>query len=581
MVGTPVERHGRRGGAARRIEGPILALLAAGAFVLGFFGFSEAFKASGESRPFLDLLYLTLQLFALESGAAVRAGNWMLDTARFLAPSVAAYAAIKAVLSLFRDRLSAWRLPFLRRHSLVCGRSPLSAHLVRNLVERGGRVAALADNAAEAARLGRLGAIPVVGEGRDPDVLKKAGLRRASQVIAVYDQDGLNAETAVRAFLLAEKRRGPALRVFAHIIDPALCNSLRERAFRAEKADAAELEFFNVYDAGVRALLDETNPFALRTSGSAPVIAVLGLGTFGQSLLWHLARRWKAAGGSPTLDVIAHDPQAVRVRDSLDALFPRFRDVCRILPVVPRAEASPVPPQAADDLKAADVVYICFDDEALSLRTALDLAQRGGLNAREIVVRTNGESGLSALLASDPAGGSASPRLRAFPLFERACRPEIVCGGMHETVARALHQAYSRHRDETGLPAGEGALPWEGLSPRLRESNRSQARDIGPKLAAIGCGLAFLSDWEADGFAFSPSEIETLSELEHERWMTDHLAEGWRFAPGPKDPRRKTHPDLVPWADLPEPVRELDRIFIRDLPRILAGVDLQIVRRGG
>ena len=55
-----------------------------------------------------------------------------------------------------------------------------------------------------------------------------------------------------------------------------------------------------------------------------------------------------------------------------------------------------------------------------------------------------------------------------------------------------------------------------------------------------------LTALDADSFAFTPEEVERLAEMEHERWLAERRALGW--TPGPRDPQKKTNPNLVPWA---------------------------------
>ena len=72
----------------------LVALLGLAAFVLGVVGFTGFFAALGEPRSFWDVLYLTLQLFILESGSVSGPVPWELEVARLLAPTVAAYTAV-------------------------------------------------------------------------------------------------------------------------------------------------------------------------------------------------------------------------------------------------------------------------------------------------------------------------------------------------------------------------------------------------------------------------------------------------------------------------------------------------------
>jgi len=66
--------------------------------------------------------------------------------------------------------------------------------------------------------------------------------------------------------------------------------------------------------------------------------------------------------------------------------------------------------------------------------------------------------------------------------------------------------------------------------------------------------------------------------LEHQRWEIERRQDGWR--PGPaRDPARKLSPYLVPWENLPEEIKDLDRDAIRALPTFLARAGFAITRR--
>ena len=59
-----------------------------------------------------------------------------------------------------------------------------------------------------------------------------------------------------------------------------------------------------------------------------------------------------------------------------------------------------------------------------------------------------------------------------------------------------------------------------------------------------------------------PAELvdltERLAENAHDVWARQRMAEGWTYG-AQRDDARKTHPDLVPYAELPDSEREYDR----------------------
>jgi hypothetical protein len=65
--------------------------------------------------------------------------------------------------------------------------------------------------------------------------------------------------------------------------------------------------------------------------------------------------------------------------------------------------------------------------------------------------------------------------------------------------------------------------------------------------------------------------------MEHDRWAADRYLDGWTYAPE-RDNRRKHHPQLIPYADLSEPMKDLDRFAVRLIPTLLARSGRGVVR---
>lgn len=141
-----------------------------------------------------------------------------------------------------------------------------------------------------------------------------------------------------------------------------------------------------------------------------------------------------------------------------------------------------------------------------------------------------------------------------------------------DAIARAIHEEYYRAalRNDPNAPAKNPSLrSWEELPADLKASNREQAEDISEKLRLVGYEIQPLEDGTDATFEPSPDEVERLAIHEHERWCERQRRQGWIHGPR-KDPDRKTHPCLVPWAQLPEIERRKDFDTVRNLPRLLA-----------
>jgi hypothetical protein len=148
---------------------------------------------------------------------------------------------------------------------------------------------------------------------------------------------------------------------------------------------------------------------------------------------------------------------------------------------------------------------------------------------------------------------------------------------MLETIARAIHESYRKAQASSTNAKDVTMLDWEKLPAYLKESNREQADNIFEKLRRIGCTVHKVNRRRVALLSFTKEEIEIMSEMEHERWNTERLTDGWKLGKT-KDVQRKISPYLVPWKDLLENVKEWDRETVRKIPELLAGVGLEARR---
>ena len=554
------------------------------ALLLGYIGFARHAAAAGQPRSATDLLYLTLQLFTLESGAVSGHKGWELELARLLAPAVAAYTAVQALAEIFYQQLQLVRVRFIRDHVVMCGLGRKGYLLAQGFRQRGDRVVAIEqdedNDLIEQCR--EQGVIVLIGNAGNQELLRQARVRKARYVVSVCGDDGANAEVAVHARELAEDRQGKALMCILHLVDPQLCDLLREREIEMGKMDAFRLEFFNVFDSGARVLLKEYPAFSEGQSRRAHLL-VIGLGRMGESLVVHAARGWHArhTAAAERLRVTVIDREAERKTESLCLRYPQLGKVCELVaqpmdvhwPEFQRADFLFDPDGRCD----VTIVYVCLDDDSLGLSAALALRQRVREHRIPIVVRMEQDAGLATLLGGMDGGGGFE-NLHAFGLLDRTCRPDLLLGGTHEIIARAIHEGYVGYRErlDEELQVDPAMVPWESLTEEFRESCRRQADHIGLKLKAVGCGLSPLTDWDAELFKFGSEEVEQMARMEHQRWMDERRRDGWRL--GPRDSKAQTNPNLVPWEQLPEEIKELNQDMVRRFPAFLARVGLQTYR---
>lgn len=542
--------------------------LGVGAVVLGIIGWREQLTDAGlPARP-IDAFYLTIQLFTLQVSGVPDADGFplTLQLARFVAPAVAGYAAFRAFLAIFREASQRLSVRYARDHVIVCGLGDAGLRMVRSLRSEGRRVVAIerSPDAAGVEIARDAGARVVIGDARDPNLLSRVGLDRATQVLALCGQDAVNGEVALALADLTADRQGSALDCRIHIADLGLSARLRTRELGRRPAPGVAIDFFNLFEAGARVMFARHPPFPDRARQAR--VAVVGGGDFGRAVIIELARLWSVADRDRPLDLVYVASGGEAELAALDLRFPGLGTVCAIEVM----NADPQAPDLADrlvDPARVTPVYVCLDDEADGLAVSLALTRSLRPALDPVVVRTEHDRGLANLLERR-AGGEATPR--PFGLLDASCDPEVVFGGVWETMARAAHENYVAEAHARGETAATNpaAVPWTDLPESLRESNRDQARHAGAKLRAIGARPAPVVTAGGGEAQLTEEEVEQLAVMEHERWCEERRRQGWTI--GPKDHTARTTPHLVPWDELDDETRELDRDAIRALPRLLA-----------
>jgi len=566
----------------------LLFILWVGAFVLGYIGLSKAALKQGEELKPLDLIYRNLQLVLFESGAVPSPVPWELEIARFALPALAAYTAIQALAILFREQTQVLRLWFTRDHVVICGLSRKGLLLAKNLLAENRRVVVIELNEGNELieQLRVRGAIVVLGDATDPAVLRRASVMRARYLIAVCEDDGTNAEIAFQAQNLVNELDRNPLTCIIHVVDPRLCELLREKELGGITFPGLRLELFNVYERGAQLVLEEYPPFELdgKELDRSPHVLLVGMGKMGESLVTRLAYAWHSSYQNSTvpLRVTVLDLEAEEKLACLESRYPHLVVCCNFSPIsmdVTSSRFYDTHDLFESDSRGVDITYICFDHDSLGLNVGLTLSRLRGEREIPIVVRMIEERGLALLLGKGEEDGGTFSNLHVFNLLDKTCTTELLFGGMHEMLARSVHEDYVRQQRGLGRSVEEIdiLIPWDQLPDKVKDTNRRYADHISTKLQAVNCYLAPLRDWNAMAFHFADSEVELMAQMEHERWVRERMLEGWSYAQE-RDDSCRLHPSLLDWKDLPEDEKEKNRAFVRDLPRILAKAGFQIQR---
>lgn len=159
---------------------------------------------------------------------------------------------------------------------------------------------------------------------------------------------------------------------------------------------------------------------------------------------------------------------------------------------------------------------------------------------------------------------------------------------LREKLAEGLFETYKKQRvlmadtpeKKKDLQADRAFVDWDDLPGELKESTRAQADDIPRKLRAVHC---FMLDEKRTAPlvrvpGFTEEELDMLSEMEHERFNAERLQRQWRM--GPRNSKQRTTPFLVPWRDLSQEWKDVDRVMVECAPRVLEQAGYYIYRMG-
>lgn len=159
-------------------------------------------------------------------------------------------------------------------------------------------------------------------------------------------------------------------------------------------------------------------------------------------------------------------------------------------------------------------------------------------------------------------------------------------GELLERLAKAAHDIYCAGKKRDGWKYGpkksepEKTHPlmveYKDLPEEYKESNRTTVRNIPKKLARAGY-VMIPSRSNEPALEFPGDDMESLAEYEHELWMTAQLAAGFRLGkPTPQEPLLNEF--LVPWDQLDDKIKQIDRDLIRGIPKILAEAGYAVLR---
>lgn len=535
---------------------------------LGYVGFRELL---GPNHSAFDFLYLSWQLFTMESGAVDPPVPWSLEVARILAPLTSASAVGRVAYGLLRDRVRMFRLARTKNHVVIAGLGRRGLQLCDDARSRGYRVVALDEEISEQLRMELIdnGITPLQGDAAWLQSLRRARAGHAAHVFAVSGSDGVNVEIALNTHQLVLEKDDPQsgfTNCHVQVSDYALATQFKEHAVFKRTDDAFETIQFSSYENAARAALTE-HPLdydrIYRDDPRAVQLIILGFGQMGESLAIQAAKNGHYANGLP-VRIHAIDRAAERRERSLRLRYPCF-EKCAAITFRAAEFEDPDTVETVRSLALApntlSTISVCFDDDSKNVQYALSLRRALGDAPIPILVRLSEEIGLARLLRDHELGP-----IHPFGALSTASSWPVLMGEETDRMARFIHAQYVEEQRRLGKPEGPNTLPWNQLDHDLRDSNRRQADHIPVKLRAVGYDVRKAEEAAGLRIKMSADDIEMLARMEHARWNAERFLAGWER--GDKDVSKKRSPYLVPYDELPNDIKQYDRDAVQNIVQI-------------
>lgn len=548
-------------------------VLGAVAVGLGFWGWTIKTPPLGWEDWFNNA-FRTLQLVTLQFPREVQSDiPWQLQFARFLLPTMAAVESFRLIVSTVRSPYHQARVTMARDHTVVVGQGRMARGVAKAMARRDRFVVMLASKAspADVQRLEIDGITVLDGESAEASTWERARVSRAREVFVMSGTDVQNLESAVVAIdVLRSAVPDRLLTLVVQIDNDDLAERFDASMDQAISSLPVRYHRMSTFGHAARDAFMHTLPILQRALDAGPShVVIFGLAHGGMAVLREaLSMAQDDAEHVPVIGLFVDDGERAAVerfqRDHPD--LPLVADIR----IVTLDEGESVPADGALGAYLASTPPVCVafvcqgEDEAvvsvLTLRrTVLRLAhQRFPIHGYRA-----GRDAFYATLGKAAAKGDAMGDLHAFGGEAPKSFLKRITDDSQDGLAMVLHDSYRATLAAAGTEGATADRPWSDLPENMREANRAAAAHAAIKLHMLG-----LAPDAPPPIDLTEAQVEMLARVEHRRWMANRILGGWRHGPR-RDNEARLHPDIVPYDDLPERSRELDREGVRSQMRLV------------
>ncbi len=583
----------------RDLEWWIVGLLGVISFTFAIIGFNELFVSAGIERNFLDLMFQSMKIFGMEFVDEFQSPlPWKLEIARWLAPSVIAYAATRAVLHFIWREFKSLRLKGYKDHIIITSLNDKSRFLVNDLLLNDEKVVVVADieNPKKLDQLEKNRAIIVPGDINQTKFLKNIAAHRAKYFVFIDNNDEINISSAITIYqYLSETAKGKEQILFTHVADDIKLNELIELKFFEEQTakisknandkealnNNCEIRIISMNERAARIMFINYSPdrFTPTTTQDSPQvhIALFGSNDLTQSFILKIARLGHYANFKKVKITLFHEGHYVIKK--LEQNFPALFDLVELNSIDKPLELFDINELSAihkeHNISAA---YIMCKEDSLASEILKKLTFfESNKNLDVILTLRNPEGILSKWYDGNLINNI---NLEKFNLIEKSFTKEALISEALDKQAIIIHNDYLSKLSKPDPVNKATHRIWEMLPVEARNQNREQADHIEVKLRTINCKSELKSTSNSEEFNFEGDNcmIELLSKIEHNRWWASKRLAGWKYAEI-ENGEKKLHPDLIEYEKLSEPVKDWDRNAVKNIRELLLKNNLVIGKK--
>lgn len=605
---------------------PVLILFS---LALGTIGFYQYAILHGTTPDVLSSLYLSLQLFVLNSGGVDDPLPLILEITRFLAPAVTASGIFFVIWEPFYQNYLLFKIRFWKNHIVVCGLSKKAELLILNFLEQEKekfQVILIEPNAEHSgiSHLKKKGVIILQGNATDEEMLLKANILSAKYLLALTNDEKTNILIAQKATDIynqfpEQAMKYDILQVIVHIDDFYTMNIFKEFHEKPIPGDdlkrkgviKIDYHVFSIYQLAATFMIDTFSPdkyVSLANDEDPPAhLLILGDNLAAQYLILEAAEMYHFANLQKTRITVVADDKS-QIEGKIKSLYPFLDKTVDIRYEYTRdffGDPCPVP---LDDIS---LCFVALDEDGKSVYYSRKLRQQLFIQGNTIKEKSiNSFNRYKSFRLSPPPIKILLPRTTAlvnifddlsaelnglnielFNMDDVICNKKTIVDNRREEdfIAKHIHYEWAKHQAaKNKIPVGSMQAEWDKLKDAQKDSNRLPARHLHIKLRFVKAELSDIESGEELNFDDIEEQLwDKIARMEHNRWNAEKSINGFVLIDKVNDrnlgvflkDNLKCHWDLLPFDNLDHETQEYDKYTFKMAPIIAQLNHKKILRK--